>query len=91
MDSFNGFVVELSKLMDSTQGKPKRTFVVISRRYENLVPEMLQALRSQENIEVILDRRMKERRKERRSFSPERRFAARRRMKDQLAEVVYLF
>jgi hypothetical protein len=63
--------------------------VVIMRPYTHLEKELNNAFKGQENVKVILDRRYGERRKRSQAVAKERRMAGRRRLNEELVEVVF--
>jgi hypothetical protein len=62
--------------------------IVVMRPYPNLERELSSTFKGQKEVNVILDRRYKERRKREQAFEIERRQAEQRRPKEELVEVV---
>jgi len=62
--------------------------VIIQRPYAYLKEQLRRAFEPQEDVNVIVDRRYRERRASEEPFAAERRCVHRRRLKEQLVEVI---
>ena len=62
--------------------------IIIQRPYDHLISELQGIFKDQQDVEVRIDNRSEERRRENQPFSHERRQTDRRREKDTLLEVI---
>ena len=84
------FLMRIDKATTPTQRGVEKMFIVIQRPYAYLKKELSTAFQGKEDARVIVNRRVRERRKAQRPVSLEKRQADRRRPKDGLLEVVLL-
>ena len=85
-----GFLMRISKATTATQRGVAKMFIVIRRPYAYLQKELSTEFRGQEDVRVMVDRRIGERRKRRQLVSLERRQAERRSTKEELVHIVLL-
>ena len=85
-----GFLMRITKATTVTQRGVEKMFIVIRRPYAYLEEELSTEFRGQEDVRVMVDRRIAERRKRRQQVSLERRQADRRGTKEELVHIVLL-
>ena len=85
-----GFLMRITKATTVTQRGVEKMFIVIRRPYAYLEEELSTEFRGQEDVRVMVDRRIGERRKRRQLVSLERRQAERRSTKEELVHIVLL-
>jgi len=81
-------LMRITKAAKSSKKGSGITYIVIRRPYAYLEKELRSTFKEQEDVKIIVDRRIGERRKIRQAVKLERRRADRRRPKEQLIEVV---
>ena len=82
------FLMRIAKPVLSSEESPGMMHIVIRRPYAHLEEELRSAFVGQEDVKVIMDGRLGERRKEQQSVQLERRRSDQRRPKEELVEVV---
>jgi hypothetical protein len=88
MSQLPGFLLRIAKATSSLEGGPGVMSIIIRRPYAFLEKELRSAFEGQKDVEVMVDRRYRERRTRRQAVESERRRADRRRPKEELVEVL---
>ena len=82
------FSMKIDKVVQLPEERSGIMTIVVMRPYAHLEKELRSAFKGEENVKVVLDRRLEERRKRPQAVAEERRRADRRRPKEELVEVV---
>jgi hypothetical protein len=85
---FPGFLLGIAKLTSRAEPGAGAMSIIIRRPYRYLEEELRAAFDGQEDVKVIVDRRLGERRTRVQSVASERRRADQRALKRQLVEVI---
>ena len=88
MGILDGFLLRILKSASISKDEDGKISIIVLRPYNYLVSDLQRVFKGKEDVEVKVDRRYRERRTKKESFSYERRQAERRSIKDTLVEVV---
>jgi hypothetical protein len=90
MGSLPGLPLKIGKAAAQPEQGAGTISMIIQRPYTRLKKQLRRAFEWQEDVNIIVDRRYRERRASKEPFAAERRRADRRRLKEQLVEVILL-
>lgn len=86
--SLGGLLMKIVHLNPGPRERPGMTYIVVRRPYAYLEEELRVAFEGQDDVKVIVDKRHAERRTSEQPPPAERRHADRRRVKEELMEVL---
>lgn len=88
MDILAGLLIRILKSKPASDKGTEKMSIIIRRPYAHLEEELIRIFNGQADVTVIVDRRYTERRTKKEPYPSERRRLERRRMKEELVEVV---
>jgi hypothetical protein len=89
MPSLPVFLVRILRAAARSEGTPPSMCIVIRRPYAELEQEILRAFEGQDDVQIVLDRRRGERRRQPEAVDVDRRRQDRRKPVDEIVEVTF--
>jgi hypothetical protein len=89
MPSLPVFLVRILRAAVRSEGTPPSMCIVIRRPYAELEQEILRAFEGQDDVQILVDRRRGERRRQPEAVDVDRRRQDRRKAVDEIVEVTF--